>query len=252
LTASGSSAGWRRRAACGLVACGVLIARGAGTSGDVALPPGPNYAVAAFRWWQPADAGPLRGVLVLVPGSNSDGCGQVAEPFWQEFARRHQLALVGCEFRDHPHANMNIEDYARAGDGSGQALLDGIARLAADAGQPEAARAPLLLWGISAGGEFNYEFSCWQPARVAAFVVNKGGFYFTHLAPAPARAVPGIFFVGGRDETFRIQSIQGIFAVNRRAGAAWQLVVEPEVGHDVGRSRELAADFFAGVLALRR
>ena len=219
---------------------------------EVETPPGPNFAIAAFRWWHPPESKALRGVLVLVPGSNGDGRAQAEDPFWQDFARRHDLALVGCRFTDHPHDNMNIETYARASDGSGRALLDAVDRLAKAAAHPEAAGVPLLLWGHSAGGQFNYEFACWQPARVAAFVVNKGGYYFTHLAPAATRAVPGIFFIGGKDEAFRIQSIQGIFAINHQAGAAWTLTVEPDVGHDVGKSRELAVEFFNAVLARRR
>ena len=219
---------------------------------DVELPPGPNFAVAAFRWWHPPDVQALRGVAVLVPGSNSDGRAQVGDPFWQDFARQHRLALIGCWFTDHAHENMNIEDYARAPEGSGAALLEAVDHLPKAAAHPEAATAPLLLWGFSAGGEFNYEFACWKPARVAAFVVNKGGYYFTHLAPAATRAVPGIFFVGGKDEAFRIQSIQGIFAVNRQAGAAWKLSVEPDAGHEQGDTRELAVEFFAEVISHRR
>ena len=242
--------------ACLLTALSCVLATtsfaNSNATSDVELPPGPNFAVAAFRWWHPPEANALLGVVVLVPGSTSDGRAEVAEPFWQDFARQHCLALVGCWFKDHPHENMNIEDYARARDGSGRALLDAVERLAKAAAHPEAAAAPLLLWGHSAGGEFNYEFACWEPARVTAFVVNKGGYYFTHLAPAATRAVPGIFFVGGKDEPFRIQSIQGIFAVNRQAGAAWKLIVEPDAGHEVGKTRELAAEFFAAILARRR
>ena len=215
---------------------------------EVDIPAGSNFAVAAFRWWHPAEAKALRGVAVLVPGSNADGRLQVDDAFWQTFARHHDLALVGCWFKDHPHENMNIENYARAGDGSGQALLEAVARLAKAAAHPEAATASLLLWGHSAGGEFNYEFACWKPERVRAFVVNKGGYYFTHLAPATTRTVPGIFFIGGKDEEFRIQSIRGIFAVNHQAGAVWKLIVEPDAGHELGQTRALAVEFFAEVI----
>ncbi|HUJ43901.1 MAG TPA: dienelactone hydrolase family protein [Opitutaceae bacterium] len=244
------------RLACILTALSWFIATaafgGTNATSDVEIPPGSNFAVAAFRWWHPPETKALLGVVVLVPGSNSDGRNQVEDPLWQDFARHHSLALVGCWFRDRPHENMNIEDYARAPEGSGWALLEAVDRLAKAAAHPEAATARLLLWGISAGGEFNYEFACWKPERVEAFVVNKGGYYFTHLAPAATRAVPGIFFVGGKDEAFRIQSIQGIFAVNRQAGAAWKLIVEPDAGHELGKSGELAAEFFAEVIAQRR
>ena len=219
---------------------------------DIEIPAGDNFAVAAFRWWHPLEAKELKGILVLVPGSNADGRADVSDPFWQDFAGRHHFALIGCCFKDHPHENMNIEDYARANDGSGQALLDAVSLLAKEAGHPEAAAAPLYLWGHSAGGEFNYEFTCWKPQRVAAFVVNKGGYYFTPLAPDTARAVPGIFFIGEKDAAFRIASIRKIYEANCDAGAKWKLVVESNSGHELGNSRELAAEFFELIISAGR
>ncbi len=136
--------------------------------------------------------------------------------------------------------------------GSDKTFVKALGEFAAKTGHPELATVPWALWGHSAGGEFNYEFVCWKPTRVLAFVVNKGGYYFTHLAPAAARAVPGIFFIGGKDEAFRIQSIQGIVAVNLQAGATWKLVVEPDAGHEPGRTRERAVEFFAEVIARRQ
>jgi dienelactone hydrolase len=217
---------------------------------DVETPTGNNFATASFRFWRPEEAKVLRGVVVLVPGSNGDGRAQAEEPFWQDFARAHQFALVGCFFKDKPHENMNIEEYARASAGSGQALLDAIGKFASATPGLDA-NASLLLWGHSAGGEFNYEFACWKPERVIAFVVNKGGYYYTHLAPAVTRRVPGILFVGEKDEEFRVASVRGIFAINRRAGALWTFAVEPGAGHEVGKTRELAAGFFNTVLKVR-
>ncbi len=215
---------------------------------DAEIAAGPNFAVAAFRCWHPPEVKVLRGAAVLVPGSNADGRSQVDDPFWQSFARRHEFALVGCFFKDHPHENMNIEEYARAGNGSGQALLDAVTNFADSSGHSELATAPLVLWGQSAGGEFNYEFACWKPERVLAFVVNKGGYYFTHLAPSAARALPGIFFIGAKDLEFRIKSIEGIFAINREAGAKWKLVIERDAGHELGKTPQLAAEFFDEVI----
>jgi len=220
-------------------------------STDITIPEGRNFSIAAFRFWLPSGPKVIRGVTVLVPGSNYDGRAQVDEAIWRAFAQRHDLALVGCYFKDHPHENMDIERYARAGDGSGAALLEALRHFAKTSGHQEAAEAPLLLWGVSAGGEFNFEFSCWKPERVIAFVVNKGGYYFTHLAPTSARNVPGIFFVGADDAEFRRKSIEGIFAVNHEAGARWRLVIEPHVGHALGDSQKLAVDFFEDCLSGR-
>ena len=224
---------------------------GSDTILDVERPACPNCAVAAFRFWLSGGTVVSRGMLVLVPGSNGDGRDMVREPVWQDFARRQQLALGGCFFKDHPHANMNIEEYCRAAAGSGAALLAAVGQFADQARRPEVATGPLVFWGHSAGGQFNYEFACWRPDRVLAFVVNKGGYYYTHLAPATTRQVPGLFLIGANDAEFRNASIRGIVAVNRAAGADWELVVEPATGHEVGQSRELAMKFFAAVIAAR-
>jgi dienelactone hydrolase len=130
-------------------------------------------------------------------------------------------------------------------------LLDAMTRFAARSQHPELANAPLVFWGMSAGGEFNYEFAAWKPKRVAAFVVNKGGIYYTALASRGTRDVPAMLFVGGKDLEFRTSTIVGLFAVNRRAGALWALAEEPEATHVVGRSRDMSIIFFDDVLPLR-
>lgn len=213
--------------------------------------PGNNYDKAEFRFWHPPGASSLRGTLVLVPGSNGDGRAQAEDTVWQAFATRHNLAIIGCRFTDKQHDQSFIEHYVNVSQGSGQALLDAITRFATRSQHAELAAAPLLFWGMSAGGEFNYEFAAWKPERVAAFVVNKGGIYYTALAPRATREVPALLFIGGKDLDSRISTITGLFAVNRRAGALWALTEEPSAAHIVGRSRDLSIMFFDDVLPLR-
>jgi hypothetical protein len=129
--------------------------------------------------------------------------------------------------------------------------LDALVSLTGRSDHPEIATAPLLLWGFSAGGQFNYEFVAWKPERVLGFVVNKGGIYYSALVSHAARNVPGIFFIGGKDLEFRTNAILGLFAINRRAGALWALAEEPSADHVEGRSRELALRFFEDLLSLR-
>jgi dienelactone hydrolase len=233
----------------------VLSAAGADaqtpTALDETIPSGRNFDKAEFRLWHPAGISPLRAIVVLVPGSNGDGRAQVDDPVWQAFATRHGLALLGCRFTDKPHDQSFIEEYVNVGAGSGQALLDALTSLSRRSQHPELATAPLLLWGMSAGGQFNYEFVAWKPERVLAFVVNKGGIYYSALLPQAARNVPGILFVGGKDLEFRTSTIAGLFAVNRRAGALWSFAEEPGAAHAVGRSRDMALLFFEDVLPLR-
>jgi poly(3-hydroxybutyrate) depolymerase len=213
--------------------------------------PGRNYDKAEFKLWLPNDAGTVQAIAVLVPGSNGDGRGQVDDLLWQAFAVQHRLALVGVRLTDKPHDQAFIEEYVNVSQGSGQAFLDAMTAFAARAKHPELATAPFLLWGMSAGGEFNYEFVCWKPERVVAFVVNKGNIYYTALAPKAARSVPGILFTGGKDLEFRTNTITGLFAMNRRGGALWALAEEPNAAHVVGRSRDVAVVLFEDALALR-
>jgi len=240
-------------AICFLTAAQPAMAQGAatGTTYDDALPPGANFDKAEFRFWLPSGASAVRALVVLVPGSNGDGRPMAADVFWQEFAAKHRLALVACRFTDRPHNQSFIEDYVDVSRGSGQALLDAIARFAARSTHPEIASAPLLLWGMSAGGQFNYEFVAWQPERVAAFIVNKGGIYYSALLPKAARDVPGLLFAGEKDLPSRVETITGLFAVNRRGGAVWALVIEPGAGHVVGQSRDLGALLFEEALSMR-
>src|SRR5260221_12924322 len=91
---------------------------------DESILPGANFDKAEFRLWLPDDAGRVRALVILVPGSNGDGRAQVDEPFWREFATKHQLALIGVRLTDKPHDQMFIEHYVDVSKGSGQAVLD--------------------------------------------------------------------------------------------------------------------------------
>jgi len=150
-----------------LILAAALAQSAAGAAFDFAVPPGANFDKAEFRLWYPASPAPVQAVLVLVPGSNGDGRSMADDPFWQDFAARHQLAIVACRFTDKPHDQVFIEHYVNVSQGSGQALVDALAGFAERAHHTELASAPLLLWGMSAGGEFNYEFVAWKPGARA-------------------------------------------------------------------------------------
>jgi poly(3-hydroxybutyrate) depolymerase len=218
---------------------------------DDSLPPGANFDKAQFRFWAPDGIAQLSGVLVLVPGSNGDGRPMAQDTIWQKFAADHRLAIVACRFTDKPHEQGFIEEYIAVSRGSGDAPLSAISRFGERSGHREIIEAPLLMWGMSAGGQFNYEFVAWKPERVMAFAVNKGGIYYSALLSRAAREVPGMLFVGGKDLAFRNNTIAGLFAVNRRGGALWALAEEPGVGHVIGKSRDVSMVFFDEVLKLR-
>lgn len=235
-----------------LLAALVPVAAAAqGLTLEESVPPGANFDQANFRLWVPDRVGSVRAIVLLVPGSNGDGRAQAQDTVWQAYATRNDLALIGVHLTDKPHDQRFIEEYVDVSRGSGQMLLEVIDTFAVRSRHPELASAPLLLWGMSAGGEFNYEFVAWKPERVAAFVVNKGGIYYSALVPRTARETPGLLFTGGMDLRSRRETISGLFALNRRAGALWALAEEPDAGHIVGQSRDMAMVFYEDVLALR-
>jgi hypothetical protein len=77
---------------------------------DEAAAPGTNYDKAEFRLWYPDKARFVRAVVVLVPGANADGRPDVNDRFWQAFASRNGVALIGCHFTDKPHEESFIEN----------------------------------------------------------------------------------------------------------------------------------------------
>jgi hypothetical protein len=248
--AGGRNAGSGGAAAGGSAACSPSATPNQPVTADVQMPAGANYAVASFRLWYPKAVASVKAVLMLDPGSNSDGRGDVTNTDWQQFANTEKVALVGSYFRDRDTSLVD-ELYAQAALGSGQALLDALAKLAAQTGRCELAVAPLLLWGMSAGGEFNYDFTSFAPERVVAFVVNKGGYYHPPLPSATTATVPGLLFIGGQDAQYRIDAINTLYAAGRAFAAPWALTIERKLAHDLGDSPALARLFFHAILPLR-
>lgn len=215
---------------------------------EVTMEPSAVHNMAAFKMWTPPDVGKFRGILMLNPGSNGDGRAQVDDKYWQDFAIKHDFALIDTHLTDHIHPNMMIEDYIQVDKGSGKAILGTIDHFARESGHEELSNAPFLLWGMSAGGELNYELAAWIPERVIAFVVNQGGYYYSSAPQEATRQKPGIFFVGLVDLPSRSTMIRGMYLTNRRAGALWTLAEEKDVAHEIVGSRDLAVIYYEEVM----
>lgn len=201
--------------------------------------------ITEFKLWLPEGVGKPKALVVLTPPSQSDGRGDVNDPEWQAFATKHGLGLVGCFFQD--DVPTGIEQYCDMSHVDEYGLCTGF-RLTSFIERKFGWKHPkLLLWGFSAGGQFNYEFTARYPEDVAAFVVNKGGIYYTALASEKARKVPGLFIVGSKDALWRQNILYGIYGVNRIAGCDWSLKVE-DTGHSEGKSKAYGMELFEHVL----
>lgn len=193
---------------------------------------------AVYRFWSLTPDQPIRAILVL----NGEGRKNADDPLWQEFARANHLALVACLIEG---------EYIDAPAGSGNALEEALAAFARQTSHPEIASAPLLLYGASAGGEFNYNFVIWKPQRVMAFIVNKGGYYNQQQPDPQAYSVPGFFILGLQDEQYRIDAVTSMYTKGRQKGALWALAPQPASGHEFSKTPALARTFFQSVLQLR-
>ncbi|MFV0416082.1 MAG: SHD1 domain-containing protein [Chthoniobacterales bacterium] len=202
-----------------------------------------SVEIAKFRVWLPDEKRPVRGMLVLTPGLNGDGRAQVENKVWQDLARELNFGIIASFFKG--------GSYCFAQKGTGDALLEALKKFAKAKDHPEVEKAPLLLWGHSAGGQFNYNFACWKPERTIGFVVNKGGYYYDTRARANTQDVPALIFLGTTDKEVRVKNLTELFEKYRPRGALWALCPEEGQGHGIGNSLKTALVFFRSLAKLR-
>ncbi len=205
-----------------------------------------NFYEARGRFWTADRTTPLRGILVILLGTDEDARAEVDNPFWQTLARRERLGLLGCYLRG------ENEPYTDAERGSGQALVEFTRQLAAATALPALARLPLVLVGHSAGGMFACTFTDWMPQRVAAFIAVKPGPLRPGHNPAAA-LVPGLIIVGENDLGQRIYTAAQAFAWQAGYRGRWSFAMEPGKGHEwTPAAHALIAVYIVGVCNLAR
>ena len=168
----------------------------------------------AVRLWIPPGLAVARGVVVLNTGIDGDNRGAVDDVRWRAAAQLWGFAIVGTY--------LHGGNYGNAGQGSGQALLGCLGRLAADSGHPELRDAPIVMYGFSHGAAFTYSFTWFAPARMIAFVCAKSGFPTDADVPA-ALMVPGALIYGQYDDGHVYPALSQLFARHRPQGARWTL-----------------------------
>ena len=217
---------------------------------DFSFHDGENYKLAQFRFWNPNVNDDYKGILVLTPGINRDGREAVLDTVWQKFATKHNLIIVASHFKSYPKKEER-PPYYQASEGSGNILLTSIEKYSKEISNKNILQLPLLLYGFSAGGQFNYEFASWKPEKVISFVVNKGGYYSTAITSKETQKVPGIFIIGENDLYYRNNLILGIYSSNRSQGAIWTLITEKETKHTPKNSKALSISFFESIMPKR-
>lgn len=207
-----------------------------------------NFYEARARLWIPNNASKIKinAVLVLLNGTDSDARSSVSKPEWQALAREHNLALLGCYFRG------DGEPYENAAGGSGEALLRMLRIVADESRLPGLSDSPLLIIGHSAGAMFAYNFTCWRPETVLAFVSLKSG----PILPAKnlkATGVPGLFIVGESDLVSRVRSTATAYLKTPGEERFWAFALEPQGGHGSSDAiRFLIRTYLEDILSLAK
>jgi hypothetical protein len=157
----------------------------------------------------PAQQKPVA-VLILCPGRNHNGEEWIRMKPWQDFAKGHQLGLVGISFAS-PEALMDqSKGYPRAAQGSGKIILDAVHQI-------YGADLPLLFYGCSAGGVFTYQFADWKPEKIIAWSAWAGDF---DEQARHDNAPPGIIACGENDGAHYGAALS-YFKKGRALGKPW-------------------------------
>lgn len=203
-----------------------------------------NYTFASFGLHLP-ETDNIRGILVIVPGYNSNGIDYKDGDVLQDLAEVQGVAILSCFYQgDETHVYYNVDG------GSGKALLRAIEEFAYRADMPLLEGLPLLFWGHSAGGMFSLSFMNWRPDLVAGVAAIRTPIYYSEVKDS-ARAIPAMFLLGEYDEEEVNQSSIDYCTENRTLGALWSYAIEPEFGHGIGNADFLSIPFLVRALNLQ-
>ncbi|MDR0533976.1 MAG: hypothetical protein LBH01_08480 [Verrucomicrobiales bacterium] len=200
----------------------------------------------SFRWWAPADAKKLRGVLVIIPGRNGDARDSVNDADWQTLAGNVQFAIVGCRLFKDPAG-----DYQGDPDGSTAKVINqAVNALAAANGHEELKDPPLAFWGHSAGANTAERYANYFPKRVISVVCIKGTWGPGGWDNAK-KEIPWLLCIGKNDKPDWVKAALDNYNIGQKNRADWVLALNPKEGHEAGKTKPLALAFLEETINLR-
>ena len=215
-----------------------------------------NFKSSSFRAKIPKNDKPVKGILVLSPGIQEDGTADgtqlVEEQEWIDFATKHNFAMVGIKFRVVDSVDDWNDHTYIAQSGSGYAFNEALKVFFNETKVMNFYKLPLIMWGYSWGGAFNYHFSLkWSQQVVCLASVKSGYAYDAYYGTQIASKSPCILFYGeNEDETHKL-SISGVFKNQRNNSALWCIAGEVGAGHELGNTSKIAKPFMASVIEKR-
>lgn len=187
-----------------------------------------------FALYLPTDVPRPRAILVALGGPDtrgyvtggSFGAPPFVEPGLQaqgrqfrQMAAEQKLAILGTSLAALPNSPASDE-----------VLLAAIHDAAVQSGHPELDGLPILVYGISGGGEQASGFAARNPDRMVGAVL-KVPVVVASVGGGPAAAVPTLVLLAEFDPFVDNASVTQVFHSNRAGGAYWGLVMEPGAPH---------------------
>ena len=212
----------------------ITVQEGSNTR-DIALATQEVFGYGTFALFVPAGVPQVRAVIVALGGPDTrafvDGHRAIDEDIPQLEAA---LQAMGEQFR----ALARDSGFAVIGSGTERwvndpatdaVILGALQTGAAASDHPELASAPLIMFGISAGGTGAFGIMQRQASRVAGFAMLVPTGLGNFLSTA-AQQVPGYVSLAELDDVVDNVPTTQDFLSNRAAGAIWGLAVEPGRG----------------------
>lgn len=217
------------------------------TDWDAGPNPTPDLEAAQFRWWIPEGVQKVRGVLVVISGSNGDSRDAVNDDEWRTLVSKQSFALMGVRLFKAGRGP------AYQGDPDGktsETIIRAVSGLAAASGHPEAANAPLAFWGHSAGSNTAERFALRNPRRTISVTGIKGTWGPGEATPQKCE-IPILCTIGKTDNSDWVETSCRNYEQGKLNRAVWTLAFHQREGHEAGGTRPLAVAFLDEVISLR-
>ena len=203
---------------------------------------------AEYGLWIPGGKKPLKGVLVLQHGCGMERYG-ITRPYdlqYQAFARKWNLAVLETAL----HGDCRVWTYPEKG--SGDALMRVLVRAAGDAGRPELATAPWMLWGHSGGGHWVLAMLREYPERILAAVSYSAAFDPQWDYPFATSKIPVLLRYGDHNEFPGCrETARHAFDKLRDLDTPVSIVENKGETHNYTRLRHMMLPFFESALRER-
>lgn len=217
------------------------------------------YVSGANAVYVPPGVTTLRGAIVALGGPSTSGfvTGERIEPDESNVALEASLQALGASLRAAARTAHVVLLGSRTiamenSTASDNAVFAALSTAAQMSGHPEIADAPVLMFGLSAGGRETAGLVARHPERSIG-LLERVPASLTDLTEPAALAVPTFVMQAELDEVVNNVTTGLVFAGNRSRGGLWSLAVEPGVGHHVAtaRANTAATDWILNALALR-